>query len=506
MNFVWVYYHNAAKNDELRFSMRSVLANFKGTAKISLVGDAPPWYCGHHIPVERVAGPNNYRTFRDSFNKVLTAANSPEIENDFVWCMDDVYFLNPFTEEQLRQPRHMGRICERTAARLKGNKWQRLKRRTAERVGLGCFDYATHLPHVLNQERFLAMVDKYNMPQELYIWEILYGHEYYKNPVHYSPFLARTQTRPTYEKMAEHCGRSTVFNHVDSAWCEPVRAALLDRFPRQSPVEKQGADGIKAGFDRGGVLIKPATAELKPANVVAVVPYRKTDDREPARRWVREYLDNRCAKVVFADSPGEVFSRSAAINAAVRKADPAADDVLAIIDADCFTTGRRFTEGANVAKETGRLVIPHDSVCRMTPEQSREVLDKKCPVKGPTGRWFRGTRSRKCCSGLLFLRFDKFCQVNGFDESLVGWGAEDNCFLEACKNLLSADPVRLDGPLYHLWHERQDGRNFESEQYRKNYRRWQEYRNAGQVYVFNKVNENGFNERSTFNLEQVFDK
>ena len=500
MHFVWVYYHRGAKKDEIRWSVRSVEANFKGDKKITIVGDKPPWFQGHHIPVKRVGGPASFKSFRDSLNKLVTAVNSPEVEDRFCWMMDDVYFVNACHDKDIATPRHMGRICERSAKRLKGNKWQRLKARTArEATGFPCWDYATHLPHVIEKDKFRHIMKAHDIPGTLWLWENIYGNTFYKNPQPYAPFLARVQKRPDYRRCDEIFRRAVVFNHVSGAWHEDVRAALFDRFPTKSPTESDEPAGIKKGFNRGGVLISPSIPKTEPPTVRAVVPYRETKDREPARRWVREYLDNRAASVHFSDHPDKLFNRSAAINAAVRLSNPGPSDVLAIADADCFVTGLRFQEGAQAAKETGRLVIPHDTVCRLTKEQSAEVLNDRCPAKGPNGRWYRDNRSRPCVSGLVFLRFDSWLLINGMDESFRGWGGEDNALKIAADNLLGPS-IRLDGPLYHLWHERQEGRTRDSAQYRANRRRWLEYRNAAEAFIFEKTNEAGYLTQSPYKL------
>jgi hypothetical protein len=65
---------------------------FEGATKITIVGDRPPWYRGHVIDQPRI-GPCANRGFRDMLAKMQTMASHPEIDREFVWMMDDVYFL-----------------------------------------------------------------------------------------------------------------------------------------------------------------------------------------------------------------------------------------------------------------------------------------------------------------------------------------------------------------------------------------------------------------------------
>ena len=503
MEFVWVYWNKGARNDELRWSIRSVYSCFDGPVQITLVGDKPSWYRGKHIPVKRVGGPANYRAFRDSFNKLKTAVFSNDISADSIcWMMDDVYLLHRCREADLRQPRNNGRICNKSVRRLRHNKWQRLKARTAKKIGLPNLDFATHLPHVIDRQKWIDMYKDpfWDFKNNLWLWENVYGNLYYENSQWYSPFFSRLQRRENYKNLKAIFEKSVCLNHIDPAFNEDMRAALFDRFPTPAPVEAEECPGLKSGFQRGTSKIQPQINHREPVRIIAVVPWRPKPDREPARRWVREYLENRSAKVIFADSVGEPFSRSEAINQAVEKAKPKPADVIAVCDADCFITSTRWFEGANAAAATGRLVIPHDSVCRMTPAQSQEVLKNYCPTKGPTGKWFRKNRSPECHSGITFLKAESFFRVNGYDANFRGWGGEDTAHRITCNQFLGAT-IRLDGPLFHFHHEREAAAiNKTDPEYLKNKERWLRYRHAADFSIHELISQNGFKPGSPFGL------
>ena len=492
MQFVWVYWDGAQK-DELRWSIRSVLANYRDATppQITVVGDRPKWYCGHHIHVPRVA-PGNNRAFRDSLNKLIVALESDEVADTFTWIMDDIYFIHPVRPADIAQPRYDSKFCEQRMARWRpSNRWQRIKRDTIKAIGkLPVWDWATHLPHVVRKDRLRETLQRYDVPNRLLLWELLYGHDHYRGGRYYSPFFARFLRAQNYRQLVAHSQKSVVWNNAEGAWNEALRAFLSDRFRRQTDVERYPAAGIKRNFNRGSNPIEPADVPPTPPKIVACVPMRKTPDRAKGWRWVREYLDNLCDDVITADSdPDRPFNRAQAINNCVRQlpADTADDTVLCIVDADCVITRLRFTQGAAAARDTGRLVIPHDAVCRMTREQSDDVLANHCPTVGPRGRWWRDNRGPQCCSGLLFIRLDSFRRVNGFDESFIDWGGEDNAFRIACKHLLG-EPIRLDGPLFHFWHPRVERSH---PHYESNHDRYMAYRDAVERSVTQLVSENG---------------
>jgi predicted glycosyltransferase involved in capsule biosynthesis len=64
-------------------------------------------------------------------------------------------------------------------------------------------------------------------------------------------------------------------------------------------------------------------------------------------------------------------------------------------------------------------------------------------------------------------------EVGGFDERFVGWGGEDNAFWHACTVISGAEPARVPGYAYHLWHPAAS--NKRDAQYRTNRELWRRY-------------------------------
>ena len=498
MQFVWVYWHGGARSDELRWSIRSVIENYRGAAKVLVVGDKPPWYSGPHLHVKRVR-PGKYRAFRDSLNKLIIATASKEVDGEFVWMMDDIYFNRPVSDEVLKMHYFQGVMTpEKLETQNPKNKWQRLKFATFRRLhfeGKPMRDYATHLPQFVEKAKFKKMVRDYDpsCSKRLMLWEVLYGNLFASNIKPSKDVLHRTLKKQPYT-IYKRTSKKFI-NNGNKAWNESLRGYLWETFPNQSPYETSSAARPFSWY-RGD---KPKMTNK--TKVIAVLPYRESGDRSKSNDWVRGYLNPRCDSVVFADFATISFNRSASINLAVRKTlektdyDPN-DTIVVISDADCVVTGRRFNEAIAEAYKSNRLVIPHDSVCRMTLQQSNEILSNKSPIHGPTGRWFRSNRSRQCVSGVLVIKLSKFFEVNGFDETFVGWGGEDNAFFHACNKLLG-ESVRLDGPLYHFWHEKSS-----MESLPENTKRYLEYKDAGPDQIVELI-ANGYTKGTVADLVDV---
>lgn len=233
VQFVWPYWAGGASGDELRWSIRSVVNHFEGKSKITIVGDRPEWWQGHVIDVPRIQQTANW-PFRDMLNKMWIIATHKEIDDDFVWMMDDVYLIKPVTLEELQTPRaYRWREDKR-------NSWQRRKSNTMRVLAdekKTQFDYATHLPHYAEKDKLKHLFDKHDLRNNTLLWEVLYGNTFREKPIHPHPFFSRTQKVLTLDDVRKVCRLGSIFNHTANAWCQGIRDYLSDLFPEQSPGE-----------------------------------------------------------------------------------------------------------------------------------------------------------------------------------------------------------------------------------------------------------------------------
>jgi hypothetical protein len=239
MQFVWPYWDGGAQGDELRWSIRSVETFFQGRAKITIVGDRPNWYHGHVIRKRRVPPSKTNRPFRDMLGKVFFIASHAEINTECVWMMDDIYFLKPFSLDDLKTPR------AEPWRPSTGNSWQKRKTLTMEALasrGLTQHDYATHMPHWLEKSKLRAMFDDYNLHENTMLWEVIYGNLYRGTPQRTRPFFVRFQHAASKETFQQQTATATVMNHTESVWCDGLREFLADLLP--TPTTAEGGDAV----------------------------------------------------------------------------------------------------------------------------------------------------------------------------------------------------------------------------------------------------------------------
>ena len=170
---------NTQTNEELRYSLRSVEANwqynkvwFYGGCPIGLTPD-------HHVRVDQLE-PSKWERVR---NMLRQACLNDNLTEDF-WLFNDDFFIMRPIPEQMR-PQYNGTLeaqIERVEARH-GNSstdyTRRLKHllKTLQTAGKGTLNYSVHKPMLINRKKMLEVMDKVPnepMSRALYgnYWEV----------------------------------------------------------------------------------------------------------------------------------------------------------------------------------------------------------------------------------------------------------------------------------------------------------------------------------------------
>src|SRR6187399_3336172 len=85
MQFIWCYWLEGAKEDELRWSIRSVNHHFPD-AKITVIGDQAPWYFGHLINKPKIPLVWNHN-LSDVISKLEVIVDHPKVDDEFIFMM-----------------------------------------------------------------------------------------------------------------------------------------------------------------------------------------------------------------------------------------------------------------------------------------------------------------------------------------------------------------------------------------------------------------------------------
>lgn len=218
------------------------------------------------------------------------------------------------------------------------------------------------------------------------------------------------------------------------------------------------------------VLTRARAAPVE-GGVSVVVPWRDADEhRMAAWEWVAErWAETGYEVVIASDERTGLFNRSAAVMHGMAKA---TGDVIVVADADTWMP--RVADAVDAIRAGARWVVPHDRFVRFTEDATKQILTGTDPhtLDSPQNHDERPYRQLAGSHG-VYTR-DAVLEVP-MDQRFEGWGGEENAWGWALSTLIGP-PVRLDGPVWHLWHppqprETRKRGNRPNEQLRQRYRR-----------------------------------
>ena len=241
--FVWFYVLGPNNGEELALSIRSIQKNFAGTAEITVIGDKPAWYGGHYIPLQKFSGIKDHKNrmaYRDTQHKLVTCVADSEIDEEFVWMMDDCFMLKPTTIEDMRIQRYdpwYKVSMKSTWHKLIGDTFGVLRKN-----GKPTLQYGTHLPHVFTKTNLLDMFQRYQYPRNLYLFEILYGNNYRNqdealpysgifNEIEYPSFLVRHLTPQKLDQL--ELTDSNFLNYQSPCWNQTMKTWVEQRLSEE---------------------------------------------------------------------------------------------------------------------------------------------------------------------------------------------------------------------------------------------------------------------------------
>lgn len=160
----FVYICRNGENEELRYSIRSVL-HFYPDAKIHVFGGRPRWYSGNFIEVKDIG--NKF----DNINKCYKTICESSFE-DFTLMNDDFYiiskpssFINYYDGPlELKIEKHMNIYGVSKYARVLSEANKKLKR-----MGIASpLNYDVHTPMLFNKEKLSQVIGLSSAPRSMY--------------------------------------------------------------------------------------------------------------------------------------------------------------------------------------------------------------------------------------------------------------------------------------------------------------------------------------------------
>lgn len=168
----FVYICRSGDNEELRYSIRSVIRSFP-EAHVWVVGGKPIWYKGNYIEVEQ-----NQDKYTNALNNIIAICNSKEIPESFIFMNDDFFILKSF---DLQETFHGGLLIDKIStyrAITRSSKYitklDSTHRMLTQQGIENILDYELHVPIRLEKAKLEHIIT--NHPD--FLWRSTYGNMY----------------------------------------------------------------------------------------------------------------------------------------------------------------------------------------------------------------------------------------------------------------------------------------------------------------------------------------
>ncbi len=159
------------KNNELRYSIRSVVKNLKGFGNIVVVGTKPSWLNVKHIPAN-----DSGRTAQESVYIKLKKA-LPEISEDFLFFNDDYYLLKNF--QAAKFPFFYKETLEEFLQRRKTRDSYKMAVENTFKAlsekNLPTLNFENHAPMLINKTKFQEVMAGYSWSTFGFVIKSLYA-------------------------------------------------------------------------------------------------------------------------------------------------------------------------------------------------------------------------------------------------------------------------------------------------------------------------------------------
>lgn len=163
----YVYVCRPGDNEELRYSIRSTVANLP-PARIWVVGGKPDWYVGDFIPVHSIGN-----SHMNVWNQLHVVCNNPEISDDFILMNDDFFTIKKLEKIEYFYSGTMKQALQNYVDSGQTNYgYQRLFNKTykylSRRDTRPPLDYELHMPMEMNKEKLLPILNNKTLHRSTY--------------------------------------------------------------------------------------------------------------------------------------------------------------------------------------------------------------------------------------------------------------------------------------------------------------------------------------------------
>ncbi len=251
MKVIDIIYPNVEKLvqwEEMKYSLRSLEKNLVDVEfRIWIVGDRPEWLSdeAHFINV-----PCSGKTTRiDQALKRFAVDHHPEINEEYFWMNDDIYFINPVTYADLCIPKILGDLKNRMNQYDPQTTWGRDMHATYRKLkaeNLPTLNYSIHLPYRFEKVKSKELFRLFKLEENSFVFENLYYNLFYPHLLPYALSLDESNNllfcinrqNPNWNTVALQLKAKKFMNNSEAGMSERLKKMLMSLFPEKSRFEK----------------------------------------------------------------------------------------------------------------------------------------------------------------------------------------------------------------------------------------------------------------------------
>lgn len=155
--------------------------------------------------------------------------------------------------------------------------------------------------------------------------------------------------------------------------------------------------------------------------------------------------------IIVADSNHEEFNRADSRNIGV---EASTSDVVIIIDADAFININQIMDACKLAKEKDVLVRPFSRAVYLSEDATERFYNNPNIFTDSDGDYVYMTPDQLSVDnfgGAFVIKKKLWNDLGGMDKNFIGWGGEDNAFLDSY-HLKFGTSIKILGNVYSLYH------------------------------------------------------
>lgn len=224
-----VYICRAGDNEELRYSIRSVVENLPHD-NLWVVGQKPDWYTGKFVDVKPLS--SKYATARNNLKKL---ALSKEISEDFILMNDDFYVLNKLNtlpvfnggtlKEKLDQYEYLTKQTSYTRSIETTMYW------VEKYLNIEAIDYELHVPMAMTRTGLLKSL---RCPG---FWRSAYGNMFNVGGTRIEDVKVYSSESVLYSKSFNIKNKTDFISSDDISFNLLYESIFKDKFPNKSQYE-----------------------------------------------------------------------------------------------------------------------------------------------------------------------------------------------------------------------------------------------------------------------------